>query len=33
MTVDIEKAFDSINQPFLIKVLEKHGSERFYQVD
>ena len=25
MTVDIEKAFDSINHWFLIKVLEKYG--------
>ena len=28
MTVDIEKAFDSINHCFLIKVLEKYGFEK-----
>ena len=28
MTVDIEKAFDSINHLFLIKVLEKYSFEK-----
>ena len=28
MKVDIEKAFDSINHCFLIKVLEKYGFEK-----
>ena len=28
MTVDIEKAFDSINHCFLIKVLDKYGFEK-----
>ena len=28
VTVDIEKAFDSINHCFLIKVLEKYGFEK-----
>ena len=28
MTVDIEKAFDSINHCFLIKVLEKYRFEK-----
>ena len=28
MTVDIEKAFDSINHCFLVKVLEKYGFEK-----
>ena len=28
MTVDIEKAFDSINHYFLIKVLEKYGFKK-----
>ena len=28
MTVDIEKAFDSINHCFLIKVLEKHSFKK-----
>ena len=28
MTVDIEKAFDSINHCFLIKVLEKYGFKK-----
>ena len=30
MTVDIEKAFDSINHCFLIKVLEKYGFEKYF---
>ena len=30
MTVDIEKAFDAINQGFLIKVLEKFGFEKYF---
>ena len=28
MTADIEKAFDSINHCFLVKVLEKYGFEK-----
>ena len=30
MTVDIEKAFDSINHWFLIKLLEKYGFEKYF---
>ena len=30
MTVDIGKAFDSINHCFLIKVLEKYGFEKYF---
>ena len=30
MTVDIEKAFDSINHCFLIKLLKKFGFEKYF---
>ena len=30
MTVDIEKAFDSINRCFLIKLLKKFGFEKYF---
>ena len=30
LTIDIEKAFDSVNHAFLISVLEKYGSGKFF---